>query len=634
MYLVFDHLKTEDFKKTPKGVEAALGTLPKNVGEVYEQILNRSKDRHMVQKVLKIILAAIRPLTLAEMNVAVNIEDASVSQSFESLDLEEEEHFKSRLRSWCGLFVSVYNDRVYLLHQTAREFLLAELSSQATVPSELRWCGSITAFQGHRLLTDLCVVYLEFFNSDGSLLTAESGNTDCEDTDKEDTDRRAPKRAFLAYAAEAWVTHFRESDIADNDAIVPVAARICDPRSKSYSTWFKPFWREIWWDMEPVSRTPCSHPAELAVPSCFGLNAIVKLLIRMGADIEEMDGRFSTPLSWAVRQGHIDTVRLLLNEGAKVVSASEEHWSSLHWAIKTGNEAMVRLLLDKGADVEERDRFGYGGTALSRAAESGREDIARLLLERGANMEPEDKWMLLERGANIEPEDKWPLYQAAEKGHDAIVRLLLDKGASTKTKPHTWTVLHAAAQEKQYAVAKLLLERGLDVNARANNGETPFLTAVLNRAGVDFVRLLLQHGADINAKDRDGRTAAWHAANSPESEEIVRIIRTLGESGANLDAKDKRGDLPLYRAADGGFPRAVQALIECGANIYSHRYKSREEWVQLAYNRRTENQDPSLSPFGYKVRSGRRRLRLDTISKSPTSCTRGQRQAFPDCDTE
>ena len=51
----------------------------------------------MVQKVLGIILAVGQPLTLSEINIAVNIN--STSQSIHNLNLEEEADFKLCLRS-------------------------------------------------------------------------------------------------------------------------------------------------------------------------------------------------------------------------------------------------------------------------------------------------------------------------------------------------------------------------------------------------------------------------------------------------------------------------------------------------------------------------------------------------------
>ncbi|KAH7113449.1 nucleoside phosphorylase domain-containing protein [Dactylonectria estremocensis] len=64
VYLVFDYLEKEDFKKTLKGVESAIATLPRSINEAYEQILNKTQEDPMVRKALSIILAASRPLTL------------------------------------------------------------------------------------------------------------------------------------------------------------------------------------------------------------------------------------------------------------------------------------------------------------------------------------------------------------------------------------------------------------------------------------------------------------------------------------------------------------------------------------------------------------------------------------------
>lgn len=99
VHLVFDYLENENFKKTFKGVKEAIATPPRGVNEAYDRILSKSKEDPIVRKVLSIVLAATRPLTLAEMNVAVNLDDRT--RSLEDIDLEEEEEeegFKPRLR--------------------------------------------------------------------------------------------------------------------------------------------------------------------------------------------------------------------------------------------------------------------------------------------------------------------------------------------------------------------------------------------------------------------------------------------------------------------------------------------------------------------------------------------------------
>lgn len=56
------------------------------------------------------------------MNISMYTKETS--QSFQSLDLELDEEFAIRPRGLCGFFISIYNDRVHSLHQTAREFLI------------------------------------------------------------------------------------------------------------------------------------------------------------------------------------------------------------------------------------------------------------------------------------------------------------------------------------------------------------------------------------------------------------------------------------------------------------------------------------------------------------------------------
>ncbi|KAH7111518.1 hypothetical protein B0J13DRAFT_461972, partial [Dactylonectria estremocensis] len=356
VYLVFDYLEKEDFKKTQRGVETTIATLPRSINEAYEQILSKSnaKEHPMVQKALSITLAASRPLTLSEMNIAVNID--ATSQSAHDLDLEDEEDFKLRLRSWCGLFVSIYHGKIYFLHQTAREFLLADLASPTTVPSELRWHHSITTRHAHAVLAKLCVRYLNFFNSDVSLPTdanVEAGHS-------------ADSHAFLDYSAKTWGAHFREADIFDDAAIIPSALRICDPDSKSYSAWFR-----IYWNTTGMRTT--EYFTDLMVASYFGHSAVVKLLLQHGAEVDSKDKFYGgTPLWWAARNGHEAVVKLLLENGANIEAKSGKDYGAtpLWQAARGGHEAVVKLLLEKGAEVDSKDKY-YGGTPLWWAAGNG-----------------------------------------------------------------------------------------------------------------------------------------------------------------------------------------------------------------------------------------------------------------------
>ncbi|KAB5542898.1 hypothetical protein GE09DRAFT_1289546 [Coniochaeta sp. 2T2.1] len=569
VHLVFDYLRTEDFKKTPKGVQSTVETLPKTVEQAYEGILGRSKDRTMVRKVLSIILAATRPLSVSEMNVAVNLEDTS--QSLDDIDLEEEENFKTRLRSWCGLFVSIYNNRVYLLHLTAREFLLAD-GSQATIPLGVHWRGSIAITHTHRLVAELCVRYLDLFRpqdlDDEEDMTSYMHGQMIGDPDV--------ARSFLDYATEAWAVHFRAANIADHDAIVPLAARLWDRDCTSFIAVSKPYWR-ILYSHHNAWRVR-RRPSALTLPSFLGLNPLVKHLIKEGADVEEREAWFGhSPLLMAASQGHLTTVQLLLNAGAEADNVSIES------AVSNNDKAIVQLMLENGA---EPSRVLYS------AAAKGLEDIVRLLLDNGADIEggthnqfatplaiavkrghTTTAQLLLDRGADIEgnKEDR-PLRSAVGNEEEAAVRLLLKRGADTRAGAgHGRTLLHwAAIYNSDPEITQLLLESGLEVDARDSWGRTPLLCS----PSPPVARLLVQNGADIKAKDSHGRSAVFHA-------NMVGTIHVMAEMGADVDAKDDYGVTPLSRAASDGDPELTQALIECGAYLGQ---RSADEWVEEAFN--------------------------------------------------
>jgi hypothetical protein len=228
VYLVFDYLKDFHFKRTPMGIASTFDAMPKSVHYAYEQILSKSKDRRMVRKALAIILAATQPLTLSEMSVAMEVDEKT--KSFDDLDLEIEHDFKSRLRSWCGLFVSVYHDRIYFLHQTGREFLLAERSSSNTIQKELIWRGFVTMEDAQTALAECCVRFISFLDVGGCLTT--------------DQVRKVKTIAFLGYSASFWGRHLVRSKIYDGGeaAIAPLTFKLSDPNAKVYRIWSRIYW--------------------------------------------------------------------------------------------------------------------------------------------------------------------------------------------------------------------------------------------------------------------------------------------------------------------------------------------------------------------------------------------------------
>ncbi|OAL48192.1 purine and uridine phosphorylase, partial [Pyrenochaeta sp. DS3sAY3a] len=333
VYLVFDHLENLRFKRTAKGMASTFSQLPKTVNQAYEQILNKSGDRSKVQKALAIILAATRPLTLLEMSIAMEVDENT--KSFRDLDLEQEEDFKARLRSWCGLFVSVHHGRIYFLHQTAREFLLAELSFSKTIDKEMQWHGFTTMKDAHTALAECCVRFISLSDVGGSPTPDQTQN------DK--------NNAFLEYSAKSWGLHLRESRICDDAraAIALLSFKLFDLDSEVYSMWSRIYWEHKF----PRDPQFCTG---LMVACFFGHIAVVRLLINKGANVNAQGGHYGSALQAASEEGHEQIVRLLINKGADVNAQCGYYGSALQ-AASQGHEQIVRLLIDKGADVNAQD---------------------------------------------------------------------------------------------------------------------------------------------------------------------------------------------------------------------------------------------------------------------------------------
>jgi len=81
-----------------------------------------------------------------------------------------------------------------------------------------------------------------------------------------------------------------------------------------------------------------------------------------------------------------------------------------------------------------------------------------------------------------------------------------------------------------------LVQNGLNVNARAPDGDSPLLITVRQR-DLRKTRLLLAAGAQVDTADAQGYTPLMWAAMQDD----VEIVQELLARGANVKAKDKKG---------------------------------------------------------------------------------------------
>ena len=87
-----------------------------------------------------------------------------------------------------------------------------------------------------------------------------------------------------------------------------------------------------------------------------GGEAILKLLLDKGADVNEQGELYGKALRVASSEGYEAIVKLLLDKGANPNAQGGYYRNALQAASRGGHEAVVKLLLDEVADphVEER----------------------------------------------------------------------------------------------------------------------------------------------------------------------------------------------------------------------------------------------------------------------------------------
>ncbi|KAN0070591.1 hypothetical protein V8E54_011460 [Elaphomyces granulatus] len=535
VYLTLDMIESDpDIDKT--GIVKATSRLPKTVDEAYERILSRSRNFEEAKRLLHLIVAAERPLTVKEISVALALRESH--RSYGDLDLRSEERFCENVRDLYGLLVTIIDLKIYLLHQTAKEFLVANGSER--VRSDFKWKYSLRPQESHRILAEICIWHLLFGEFETHPLNVNKSMSHYVDD-----------HVFLDYSAKHWTVHFNKSHI-EADAVIQSLLRICDASSKSCMTWFRIYWLSTHTDFPENFTT-------LMIASYFGLEAVVKHLLEVGGiDINSQDGTYErSALSWAAGNGFDVIVRLLIRgpgiswndivkllfwKGAEVDLADRYGRTALSYAAWNGHVATVKLLFRAGARIDLTDEIG--GTPLSYAICNGHDDVVELLLKKGT---PD----------NI---SKTLLLSAANKGHEAVVELLLEKGADLECKDgYKTTPLLWAARNGHQAVVKLLLENGADIESKDRDGRTP-LSWAASKGHEAVVKLLLEKGTDLES--RDSRTPlSWAAAKGHEA-----VVKLLLEKGADIESEDKyHHQTPLSWAAERGHDAMVKLLVEKGA---------------------------------------------------------------------
>lgn len=190
-------------------------------------------------------------------------------------------------------------------------------------------------------------------------------------------------------------------------------------------------------------------------------NKMVSLLLKSGANPNDMSNSGITPLWCSIYRNRFNTAKLLIEHGACI------NYKTLHPIDVCKNVDFTTYLVDKGLDV---NTFVI--------ADSG-------WIGSWSNM-------------------KAPLlYWAVQNNHKNLVKAILSKNPDINMKAENGeTSLLLAVQKNNEPMVQLLLDANADVNIPRTDGQTPLIRAA-KKCKPDMVKLLIAAGATISSEDFD-----------------------------------------------------------------------------------------------------------------------------------
>lgn len=508
LHLILDQLRNSDNAGNKKAIQAEIRALPQTVSSAYETLLGKTKDRELATKLLHIVVGASRALTVQELNVALAIDHTS--RNYLALDLEREEAFELRIKSICGLFIYIDRSYVFLIHQTAKDFLVSRREDDESLTGF--WEHSLKPSMSSGLLAGICVNLLMFNEF-------EEYPSPLDDTDRPLSDQGyktyCDDHALFDYAAHSWADHVRESPLELQQMLIERTVDLCDVRSRRCRAWCCAMsFKEKFFKLH-------RGYTNLILASELGLAGLVEhLLSKAAADINAKDEKGASALNRAVKFGSNDVVKLLLDHGADPEGGD---WDS-DWHSDVD---------DHGKDIDVKP---FSGRPLWAATMQENHDAMRVLLAAGAdpNARRIQDGFPGENALHAATAFRW---LGDEESSEVLLtmRILLDQGADVNARVAGYTSL---TQSGFHFVNK-------NSDMEPAKGLTSLQIAVLS-GFLHGARLLLEYGADpenevlIDYDDVESSAASLHSSQSAEYDDDGPV-GTINAQRTILDGSAKAG---------------------------------------------------------------------------------------------
>lgn len=325
--------------------------------------------------------------------------------------------------------------------------------------------------------------------------------------------------------------------------------------------------------------------------------------------INHLDADRFSPLHYAARYAHADTVKTLIHAGARVNIRGQEGLTPLHLAARYRRQSKPPRKMtpaappteDEGVEEdkevheneeeqeqqeeeeeqkdEEEEKEGLEENGMVEYEENAKNSLQHLDSSLAGLAKDSVVRILVECGAEVNALDVYgqtPLHYAAMRGNDpaasdliACPQIMLE----AKDK-QLMTPLFVAASFGNYNICHSLINAGVSLFAK-DESEQMALHRASMEGHLNIVELLLSSGHKLGGaamverlvgdRDSEGQTCLHHAVNNGHLEIVHRLIQ------AGADANSMRDTLstPLHAAAVTGNADIVQLLLENNARLDS-----------------------------------------------------------------
>lgn len=549
--------------RTDEAIRRALKTLPRTLPETFSRILERpihtQADKSYQVRTFELLIAALRPLTTAELREAL-----SVTPGDDVWDPARLLNDVTPALACCGSLVMVDEENltVRLIHHSVKQYLLG--TGSGLPASMVTWATANSTIRG------TVFTYLNYGVFDTQLSTSVASQLFAE---------AAPHRIIHSMDAPSITRKLalrllksRNEPGFDIGKTIAEASRRSAGQSDNrfrFHSYASSYWTGHAYGTprgESVSRDMLSKLIDRRLSRLSGTDdeckqvafwaaadgslQVLSQCLDKGVDVEARHPEWDVPLLLhAAAHGQVHCVRKLLKWGADVEASDCNGRTALSWAAGLGYHDVVVALIGERATVHSWDSLGR--TPLLLACEKGAAPVVQSLVEHGAHPGA------ITLGTKLS-ENSTPLSVAIKRGDTTILKLLLSPAAQSYATArgdplasYLEKLGRIAVECDQLDIVKVLVGLG---DAMVGEGATGSFLSVAAQVGSESaVKILLELGADANYSGRAGRPLCNAAENGHDA-----IVELLLKAGA------KPTPASLYAAAMGDHHAAIKALVAVG----------------------------------------------------------------------